>query len=158
MLKYLIGCALLMSSAAHADEFSDAFSQCAVTKSDQQRLKCYDGLRENPVKSISAEKSNPSEYPNIDINDLKVDFSNLNGKKFSVAAYVQSFGGVYFMKSESMDTSPISLDINKLPRDDRKKIISDCQTKTCLGVFYGVVDKGAYESKFIVRKVQWDSK
>lgn len=151
LLASLFACA-----SAIAEDYTEAFSKCAVTDDDKQRLACYDKIRDDIVKN-EQQKPN-SQYPNIDINDLKVDLGNLNGKKFSVAAYVQSFAGVYFIKSNSMDMNPITADMDKLPREDRKKLISECQTKLCLGVFYGAVSNRDYQTKFVVSKVEWDQK
>ncbi|EIC82057.1 hypothetical protein [Serratia sp. M24T3] len=160
MKSYIFAALLILplTAKAEAEDFTESFSKCVVMDNDQQRLACYDKIRDDIVKSESETKKSTSEYPAIDINDLKVDFEKLNGHKFSVAAYVQSFAGTYFLKSGTMDMNPISANMDNLPREDRKKLISGCQTTLCLGVFYGVVNKDDYETKFIVKKVQWDDK
>lgn len=158
MNKYAALAFLLITSFANAEDVTDAFGKCAITENDQRRLACYDKIRDEIVKNNTPSKTATSKYPNIDMADLKVDIEKLNGRRFSVAGYVQSFAGSNFLKSDSMDANPIILDVDGLPRDDRKKLINECQRETCLGVFYGVVKKSDFMTVFKLEKVDWKVK
>lgn len=155
MKKILLLVILAISPFVKAEDITEAFGKCAVTDDNQQRLACYDKIRDEIVKANQPSSKSSSKYPNIDLADLKVDIDKLNGKRFSVAAFVQSFAGQNYLKANSMDANPVILDVSKLPRDDRKKLITECQSTLCLGVFYGVVNKSPYMTVFILEKVEW---
>lgn len=66
------------------------------------------------------------DYKDIDLVDLKLDIKAMSGKKVAVDGYLQQMGELVLLKLEPMDMTPIWLSIDRLSRDDRKKILQQC--------------------------------
>ena len=94
-----------------------------------RKILCYGlaGCLASMIVIVPALANPPdAEYKQIELDDLKLDKNELRGKRVAVHAGVQVMGEVAFLKSGPMDMTPIFLDISKLPRDARKKLLSDC--------------------------------
>lgn len=77
-----------------------------------------------PEQKITA----PAGYQAMELVDLKVDIHSLAGKKVATQGVLQVLGEVAMIKSDAMDTTGLFIGIDKLPRDARKTIVTDCQT------------------------------
>jgi hypothetical protein len=153
MKRFILLLALVLSSHAFADDVTDAFIKCANTKNDKVRLACYDKIRDDIVRANKPTSS--TEYQVMDIDDLKVDIKKLYGQKISVAAYIQTLGGMSMLKTNGMDMTPIIADADNLPRDDRKKLNSGCDSGLCEGIFYGIPAESPMGPQFVIEKVEW---
>jgi hypothetical protein len=78
------------------------------------------------VLSVSASLAATATYKTVDLDDLKVDKAQMRGQHISVHSTVQVMGEIAVMKSGLMDMSPVFVDISKLPRDTRKRLLTDC--------------------------------
>lgn len=154
-LAYVALLACGFATAAVADDITSAFSKCAVTKDDRLRLACYDKIRDDVVKANSGTQAPSGGYLDIQLIDLKVDLKKLTGKKVSVSALVQVMGDMAFLKSDDLDMSPVGIDTENLPRDDRKKLASGCQMVLCKGQFFGTVKQLPLGLGVSVDRVAW---
>jgi len=94
-------------------------------------------------------------YRPVQLDDLKVDIKQMYGQKIAVSASIQTMGEMSMIKSGLMDMAPILANTDGLPRDDRKKLVTDCQGM-CSGVFYGIIHKSVMGPEIILKKVEWE--
>lgn len=126
-----------------------------LAKAETNPLDVFNASHIAGSENQEAEKNN-SGYAAIDMEDLKVDLKDVAGKKLAVAAYIQSFADTAMLKNNPMDMTPIFASADKLPREDRKKLINQCDAGQCVGIFYGVIKKSPEGYKFFIDKVEWD--
>lgn len=60
------------------------------------------------------------------------------------------------LKSDLMDMSPILAETEKLPREDRKKLVNGCQMMMCSGTFYGSIKNLPLGIGMSVERVVWN--
>ena len=146
----------LLSPSIYAEDISQKFADCAIVKLDTTRLKCYDKIRDDAVKSHVAEQNKPKVlYQPIDLLDLKTDIKSLTGKKVSVTGEVQMMGDLAFIKTEAMDMTPITLNINKLPREDRKQLLKSCTALCNNATVNGTVKHGGLGDELVAEQIMW---
>lgn len=145
----------MLPLVAKADDITSEFTKCATTKNDKARLACYDGISANFFKESDAQTKRYDGYKLTDLADLKVDIATLNGKKIAVSSYIQTVGDTSMLKGDPMDMSPVFAVTSKLARDDRKKLLSACQSDLCRGTFYGVIKQGDLGPALFLDKVVW---
>ena len=149
--------AMLASTSSIAEDVTNAFIKCAITKGDKARLACYDKIRDEIVAANSPKPSQVKDpYAAITLADLKTDIKTLKGKKFAVKAAVQTMGEMSMLKSDPMDMSPIFAATESLPREDRKKLLNGCQIVICSGVFYGTVKALPLGIGLALERVVWN--
>ena len=61
------------------------------------------------------------------------------------------------LKKSMMDMSPMIVDVTKLPRDQRKQIISQCSDimSGCSVTVHGTVGKVNYRNGLIAERLEW---
>lgn len=96
-----------------------------------------------------------AQYQQINLDDLKLDKNELRGRKVAVHAVIQVMGEVALLKSGPMDMTPLFLDVSKLPRDARKKLLSDC-TMTCGATVNGRVGEVMMQVGVIAEAAAFD--
>lgn len=144
---------IIITNNVFADDVTTAFSKCAITKDDKARLICYDKIRDNAVKQY--QESEKNGYQSIALDDLKVDIKQMKGKRVVVNAMIQTLGEIAYLKSEAMDMTPIYADYKNLPREDRKKLASNCPSM-CQGSFYGIIKNTPIGIGIELEKVSWE--
>lgn len=105
-----------------AAQSSTDLTRCRGIAEPTQRLKCYDDLA-GPSPAAAAPAG---EYQRIDINDLKVDRNQMRGKKIETLGRVSTMGEMVVLSAGQMDTSPIFVDATRVPRDQRRKLVEQC--------------------------------
>lgn len=95
--------------------------------------------------------------PLTDINDLKLDIASMEGRKVRVQGVGSYLMDMFMLKKNATDMSPILVDISKLQREHRRKILQQCTdiVKGCLLTVYGTVGKVSYQNGIIAESVQW---
>lgn len=154
--QVLIAVLALATSAAFADEVTDAVIKCATTNDTRARLGCYDNLARGIVQK---NKSHPDReagtaYKDMDLLDLKADIKSLGGKKVRVAGSLQMMGELAMLRSDPMDMTPVMVNIEKLPREDRKQALKGCLTY-CGVQISGRVANGPLGQEVIAENVVW---
>lgn len=140
-----------------AEDVTDAFIKCAITKRDKQRLACYDRIRDQLVAQNTPGKSQGSRYSEINLADLKTDIRQLKGKKVETVGKVQVMGGLemVMLKTDEFDMAPVMVSAEGLPREDRKKMLNGCQIVLCTARISGTVKKGPMGDQLVAEKVSW---
>lgn len=141
---------------SYAEDFTAAFTKCALIKIDSARLACYDGIMTGIVKTYSSHPAMANNYQPINLVDLKVDIGDMDGRRITVQAGMQAIGEIGMLKGSVMDMSPIRADFSKLPREDRKKLASGCQVTLCDGKFFGMVGSNAMGPLLLLDRVEWN--
>jgi len=102
-------------------------------------------------------KTSKASMPLNDMDELRVDIASMNGKKVRVKGIGYYVMNLFMIKKDSTDTSPIVVDIAKLQRDQKLKIIKQCADimRGCNVGLYGVVGKVGYESGIIASRIEW---
>ncbi|MEJ7685658.1 MAG: hypothetical protein WKG52_00915 [Variovorax sp.] len=149
--------ALLISTAVcvgfvHAEDVTETFAICARTKDNSARLACYDKLRDRFGKSTTPAASRAAGYQPMELLDLKADIKTLIGKKVAVTGGVQMMGDLAMLKATSTDMTPVWLNIERLSRDDRKKLLSGCVSLLCEGQFSGTIRAGAFGPELVAEQ------
>ena len=147
----IAGCAVF---SACAEDYTGKLVSCFSTKDDRARLACYDKLRDDFAARASA-NAQPGRYQPINIADLKVDAKDMVGKHISVKALIQTMGEMSMLKSDELDMAPIWANVDKLPREDRKKLMNGCQVVLCGGDFSGVIQRAPMGMTLVVDSVAW---
>jgi len=108
------------------------------------------------LKKIKA-KNSISSIPLNDMDELRVDIASMNGKKVRVKGVGNYVMNLFMIKKDLSDTSPIVVDIAKLQRDQRLKIIKQCADimHGCNVGLYGAIGKVGYENGIIAERIEW---
>ena len=98
--------------------------------------------------SEAVNDSDQLEYHPVSLEDLKLDIDDSEGKRVRVNSRAQfSFGSLSLTKS-IIDTNSISVDIDGLDREVRKKILQKCESSTyspfCIVTVSGVVQEDEF--------------
>lgn len=96
----------------------------------------------------------PKGYKHMDLLDLKADINSLAGQRVSVDGSLQMMGEVAMLRSDPMDTTPVWVEIGKLPRDDRKQALKGCLTYCGVQV-NGRIGQGTFGLAIIAESVVW---
>lgn len=115
---------------------------------------------EKAMKEKGDNKSAPSSSSSaqlLDIDDLRLDMASLEGKKVRVKGFGHHMMDVFMLKKSKMDMSPMIVDVTKLPRDQRKQIISQCSDimSGCAVTIHGTVEKVNYRNGLVAERVEW---
>lgn len=63
----------------------------------------------------------------IDLIDLKLDIDKMSGKSVTVHGTISILGDFAMLGEGGFDSTPIPVEIGKLPRADRKKLLQNCE-------------------------------
>lgn len=77
----------------------------------------------------SVPEARPQKTPtnSIDLIDLKLDIDKMSGKAVTVHGTISILGDFAMLGEGGFDSTPIPVEIGKLSRDDRKKILQNCE-------------------------------
>jgi hypothetical protein len=89
-----------------------------------------------------------SSYEQIKLIDLKLDIEKMSGRAIETAAQLQIIGEFAMVKGDTFDTTPIFLDFKRIPREQRKQILEECNMG-CSATIRGKVGEIAYQKGII---------
>lgn len=136
-------------------DITQDFIKCAQTKNGAARLQCYDSIEARIIKENNQLTSSLyPQYRKMDLVDLKTDIRKLFGKKVAVTGMLQMFAGVAMLKTDALDATPVMVDIDHLPRDDRRHIFSDCSTVCNIEVL-GHMEPGVLGGQIVADRLAW---
>jgi hypothetical protein len=110
---------LTASATTEAD-----FQSCRGIKDNLQRLDCFDRL----VPLETAAQTNDTGTVSMSVIDYMTDYKVLKGKAVSVAGFAIIMGEMGFLYPERGQLSGIMVEINKLGREDRRSLLTNCGT------------------------------
>lgn len=95
--------------------------------------------------------------PLMDIDDLRIDFTSLNGRKVRVQGLGNYVMNLFMIKKNPTDMSPILIDISKIPRDQQRQILKDCSDimAGCRVTIFGTVGKVSFQNGIVAENVEW---
>jgi hypothetical protein len=96
---------------------ADEISVCRSLKDKDQRLACFDRTTA-PRPAADGET--------IGITDFLLDAKELSGKKVVVEGVLQAFAGMTFLKKDLVGADFATVQVDNLPRTQRKAILEKC--------------------------------
>lgn len=157
-MKKTIVSVILMTNlgAAHCETLYEAVANCKGIKNEHDRLVCYEniGARVTPPTAATAKNTSSTAYSSMSLLDLKADIKSLVGKKVAVSGSLQMVGELAMLSSGPMDMTPVMVNIDKLPRDDRKQALKGCLTY-CGVQINGTVKNGPLGQQLNAEQVVW---
>lgn len=117
-------------------------------------LKCFSNSKEVENQII---KNSGNKLPLMDIDDLRVDINSLEGKRVRVKGTGRYLMDSFFLRKSETDLNSIVVDITKLPRDQRRNILSQCTDimSACKLTITGTIGKASYRNLLIAENVEW---
>ncbi len=117
-------------------------------------------MLEQAMKEKRGEKRPPSSgssAPLLDMDDLRLDMASLDGKKVRVRGVGHYMMDMFMLKKSMTDMSPMIVDITKLPRDQRREILSQCSDLMagCRVTVHGTVGKVSYQKGLVADRIEW---
>ncbi|MBN9052346.1 MAG: hypothetical protein J0H80_00890 [Rhizobiales bacterium] len=117
----------------------------------------------NPTKHVmmvamEAAVPAPSEQKNtaeIDLIDLKLDIGKMSGREVVVHGTISVLGDLAMLGDGGFDTTPVPVDIGKLSRDDRKKVLQSCNMQ-CGVTITGKIGPFMMQKGIIARSIELD--
>jgi len=108
------------------------FIKCAAKSKELEKT-----FSDADLKSIST----PQPIPLLDLDDLRVDYASLEGKKVRVKGIGRYIMDTFLFKKSRTDTNPIFIDSTKISRNQRKLILGKCGDSSagCLVTITGIV-------------------
>jgi hypothetical protein len=155
---------MLFSSAGMAQTAADSLAGCKKIKDNTQRLACFDKIQTGEIVKSASPNPVSGQYSAMSYDDFKTDLTSLVGKKVSVKGVLTYYdlvaGGVTYatlMKDANYNSGALIVSIDKLAREDRKKIMNNCLPPFCPGTFYGTVinDSNLGTSSLMLDKIVW---
>ena len=107
-------------------------------------------------KPSSAARPAPS-LPLLDMDDLRLDMASLDGRKVRVRGIGHYMMDIFMLKKSMTDMSPIIINISKLAREQRRKIIQQCSDimSGCRVAVHGTVGKVSYQNGIFADDIEW---
>jgi len=132
--------------------FSNSWADEIVTLKNGQKVVLKDnGTWSYVTSSVNKEIGS---YKNIDFIDLKLDIRSLGGKKIKTQAIGEVFEDVLLLTQDMEDMNPLTADITNISRNERKYILTQCNTG-CKIIVYGTIGEVDGEKGIIAEKVKW---
>lgn len=112
-------------------------------------------LEQAAEKKAKGEKS--IQIALTDIDDIKIDFDSLQGRKVRVKGVGQYMMDLFMVKKDLMNTSPVIVDISKVDRDQRRQILQKCSNimAGCNVTIYGSVEKVRGDNGISAERIEW---
>ena len=141
--------------------YADSFKK-DDPKAKLRLMKCLvnSPMLEQAMTEKSFEKrphSSSSSTPLLDMDDLRLDMASLDGKKVRVRGVGHFMMDMFMLKKSMTDMSPMIVDIAKLPRDQRREIMSQCSDlmSGCQVTVHGTVGKVNFKKGLFAERVEW---
>lgn len=117
---------------------------------------------ENPETASNSQQSTPptsktAKYKVIAMSDLQVDIKQMTGEKIEVMGRISVLGEFTQLSSPTdlYDTNSIWVNVDKLPREARKRLIQRCDTLEdgCLVVVTGVIKRKILGPTIVAKEI-----
>ncbi len=140
MRRLAVAGAILLACTAHG-----VASEVVTTTDGRQILLRDDGKYE--IVKRGSDEAGGGGYSRMSLTDLKLDIDSLHGKKVEVTAKLMSMGGMVMLSDpqQMMDSNPIIADAERLSREDRRFLLTKCETE-CRVTVRGTVTSVMFQS------------
>jgi hypothetical protein len=94
------------------------------------------------------------EVPSMEVSDLILDYSRIEGTNICVQGEIISMGDISMLRDRNNLMASVNLNTKKLSRNLRKNIMQKCTfMNTCLQIVCGVAQDVDYDKGLIVNKI-----
>lgn len=111
--------------------------------------------RDAPEGTGDSGRGEAPAYQAIEYTDFLLDHGKMTGQRVRIKASIQSLINSAVLRRDELDMNFIHVEMDALPRDDRKKLLTLCQHVTCAGIFYGQVKKKMLGPSIQLERVEW---
>lgn len=123
---------ILLASPVKADTLPN-ISHCVKIEDVSNRRDCINSvMKHDPLQG----------YMPVDLSDFKVDYKSLKGKRIVLEGLVEYDLHSATLSENDEDTNWISVEVDPLPRDQRKTLVNKCSDEPCRVTIWGVVLEG----------------
>jgi hypothetical protein len=93
----------------------------------------------------------------MDMDDFRLDIAKLEGRKVRIRGIGRYMMNMFFITKNLGDTSPINVDIARLPRDQQRMILQQCSDimSPCNLTIEGVVAEVNYQKGIVAERIGW---
>jgi hypothetical protein len=133
---------------------TSAWAEETVETTDGRKIILRD---DGTFKVLEKKMVSSSSGGTISLNDLKLDIAQMTGKPVSVRGNLSIVGDLAMLGTEGelFDSTPVNVDLKKLPREQRKAILEDC-SKGCTANITGKVGKLVFGLGIVAQSVTID--
>lgn len=128
------------SSPARAELTPQDLLPCRAHDDVVERLRCYDQTASARASNGASADAAQSAYATTSITDLRLDADALAGKRITVTGALQQVGELVLLKQALFDANAIFIDVKRVPREERRRILELC-ARGCTATVSGKVER-----------------
>jgi hypothetical protein len=136
--------AVLSAPGARAQS-PDELALCRAIEDDARRLACYDAIHLSTASPLS-------KYTRMSLEDLKLDILTSRGRFVEVAGVLRASSGALSLGVDAADERPLPIDVEALPRQDRRALLDEC-TEGCNAIVQGRVNPVRFTTGIVADRV-----
>ena len=151
---------LLLLVAGHAHPapgatWTDELVRCQAIADSLDRLGCFDGLTlgDGKVGQSTSGPATAPTYRRLTIAEFQLDATALKGRKVELTGVVQQLGKLVLLKNSLFDANVLFVEIEKAPRDDRRRLFEHCG-KGCTATVRGTVGSVMMQDGIIAETIE----
>ena len=137
-MRALIFAVVLVPAVAQAQEATE-IARCRSIGDDGERLACYDRIAD--VARQTPPLGGGRGYRAMSLTDVKLDQDSLRGRPVEVSGNLVMMGQMAMLRFDAMDTSPLLVDFDAVPREQRRAMLERCGMLGCAATIRGRVDR-----------------
>ena len=102
------------------------------------------------LNATASAESRPAYQP-IELTDLQLDIDDMGGELVRVSGEISLLGDFATLTrpSEFADTNGVSVEIDGLPRETRRRLMTECDLSGCPVTIEGEIESGIFGSQIV---------
>lgn len=112
---------------------------CRSIADGGERLSCYDKLVDSAQQAPRPTAGRGHQAKSL--TDVKLDQDSLRGRPVEVSGNLVVMGQMAMLRSDAMDTSPLLVDFDAVPREQRRAMLERCGMLGCAATIRGKVER-----------------
>ena len=131
------------------------FNNTSISREKDEYAKKIQSQQTEVASEIKNEMRKSDGYKFVNVDDLRLDIKTLKGKKVKTKAVgtllrlMDNFN-ILLYQSEDDYTTPVSVNADNLPRDQRKYLLKNCEIERCNIMVFGKIDTDIIGAHIIV--------
>jgi len=128
---------LSLAPALAGAQETKAVAQCRSITVEAERLSCYDKVvdGEGRTPPVKGQRS----YGIIRLTDLKLYQADMSGSLVQASGLLKLAGRYGLLGSDYEDPHPLAVDLETVPREQRRKVLERCTDNGCIVTVRGTV-------------------
>ena len=114
-----------------------------------------EGYNEIKATGLKPEMKEAETYKEIKLINLKQDINAVEGEQIKIQALAEMYNFILMLRQDEMDATPLSVNVNRLSREDRDHLRAECNNGCTLTVYGRVGDVLHDEKGIIADKIEW---